>query len=77
MRDGSNKKEPPKFHEPLGDQDERELQIMKYDMSDFMRQCVIRSQELCAEAYPKALEKAKTAHGDSPSIVRWALPPPV
>ena len=64
MRDGSNKKEPPKFHEPLGDQDERELQIMKYDMSDFMRQCVIRYQELCAEAYPKALEKAKTPYLD-------------
>ena len=37
---------------------------MKYDMEDFMKQCVVRYRELCGIAYPKALEKAKTPYLD-------------
>ncbi len=64
MKDGSNKKDPPDLHEKCETKGDREIQVMKYDMSDFMRQCVIRYQELCGEAYPKPLEKAKTPYLD-------------
>ena len=60
------KKEPPNFVGKAEAQEDSpdEIRILRYDVTDFMKQCVDRYQELCSTAYPKPLDKAKTPYLD-------------
>ncbi|CAE6950280.1 RE2 [Symbiodinium natans] len=60
------KKEPPNFAGKAEAKEDSpdEIRILRYDVTDFMKQCVDRYQELCSTAYPKPLDKAKTPYLD-------------
>ena len=60
------KKEPPNFVGKAEAKEDSpdEIRILRYDVTDFMKQCVDRYQELCSTAYPKPLDKAKTPYLD-------------
>ena len=58
------KKDPPNIASEASERVGGKVEFMKYDMEDFMKQCVVRYRELCGVAYSKALEKAKTPYLD-------------
>ena len=58
------KKDPPNIASEASERMGGRVEFMKYDMEDFMKQCVVRYRELCGIAYPRALEKAKTPYLD-------------
>ena len=58
------KKDPPEFGYEKNENNVPRIEFMRYNMEDFMKQCVIRYRELCGELYPKSLEKAKMPYLD-------------
>ena len=58
------KKDPPEFGYEKNENNVPRIAFMRYNMEDFMKQCVIRYRELCGELYPKSLEKAKAPYLD-------------
>ena len=56
------KKDPPEFGYENNENIVPRIEFMRYNMEDFMKQCVYR--ELCGESYHKSLEKAKTPYLD-------------